>query len=39
LILEGHKRQINGLVFSPDGSSLASCNHDGAVRLWRASEQ
>ena len=35
LILEGHKRQINGLAFAPDGSTLASCSHDGEVRLWR----
>ena len=35
LILEGHGRQINGLVFAPDGSTLDSCSHDGEVRLWR----
>jgi WD40 repeat protein len=35
--LEGHKAQINALAFSPDGSTLASCSHDGAVRLWHAS--
>jgi WD40 repeat protein len=37
LILEGHKLQINGLAFAPDGSTLASCSHDGEVRLWRGS--
>ena len=34
LSLDGHKAQINALAFSPDGSALASCSHDGAVRLW-----
>ena len=37
LILEGHKRQINALAFAPDGRTLASCSHDGVVRLWRGS--
>ena len=33
--LRGHKARINGLAFAPDGSSLASCSHDGAVYLWK----
>jgi WD40 repeat protein/serine/threonine protein kinase len=37
LTLDGHKAQINALAFSPNGSIFASCCHDGAVRLWRAS--
>ena len=37
LVLAGHKAQINALAFSPDGSTLTSCAHDGAVKLWRAS--
>ena len=36
LSLEGHKAQINALAFSLDGLMLASCSHDGAVKLWRA---
>ena len=36
LRFEGHQAQINALAFSPDGSILASCSRDGAVKLWRA---
>ena len=36
LSLEGHRAQINALAFSPDGSILASCDHQGKVQLWRA---
>lgn len=36
LSLSAHRAQINGLGFSPDGSTLASVAHDGSVRLWRA---
>jgi WD40 repeat protein len=36
LTLDGHQAQINALAFSPDGSILASCSHDGAVKVWRA---
>ncbi len=31
--MEDHKAQINALAFAPDGLTLASCSHDGAVRL------
>lgn len=30
----GHSREINGLAFSPDGLSLASCGNDGRVIVW-----
>ncbi len=36
LTLAGHKGQINQLVFSPDGRTLASCSHDGTIKLWRS---
>jgi WD40 repeat protein len=39
LALSGHAAQINGLAFSPDGHTLASCSHDGAVKLWSDHEQ
>jgi len=32
--LEGHSRAIDTIVFSPDGSQLASKSDDQAVRLW-----
>ncbi|MGP0067877.1 MAG: hypothetical protein ACLQGP_30315 [Isosphaeraceae bacterium] len=31
-----NKAPINALAFAPDGSTLASCGHEGAVRLCRA---
>jgi eukaryotic-like serine/threonine-protein kinase len=36
LSLEGHQAQINAVAFSADGSILASCDHQGKVKLWRA---
>ena len=36
LTLQGHKAQVNGIAFAPDGSSLTSCSHDGEVKIWRA---
>jgi WD40 repeat protein len=42
-VLAGHTKGLNAvafspdrLAFSPDGSILAACSHDGAVKLWRA---
>jgi RNA polymerase sigma factor (sigma-70 family) len=32
--LEGHVEQINGLAFSPDGKTLASCSGDRTIKLW-----
>jgi WD40 repeat protein len=33
---EGHDHSVNGAAFAPDGQTLASVSHDGAVKLWRA---
>lgn len=32
--LEGHTDQVREVVFSADGQTLASCSHDGTIRLW-----
>jgi WD40 repeat protein len=32
--VERHQTKVNGLAFAPDGLTLGSCSHDGAVRLW-----
>jgi serine/threonine protein kinase/WD40 repeat protein len=32
--LFGHAHEINGLAFSPDGETLASCSMDGTIKLW-----
>ncbi|GAA2080691.1 hypothetical protein GCM10009780_17780 [Actinomadura alba] len=33
-VLFGHDRPVTELVFSPDGSIMATASSDGAVRLW-----
>jgi WD40 repeat protein len=34
LLLKGHQERVRGLSYSPDGTALASCGSDLAVRLW-----
>jgi WD40 repeat protein len=36
LSLRGHTRQVLRVVFSPDGSRLATSSADGSVRVWDA---
>jgi WD40 repeat protein len=37
-VMEGHKKDISGLVFSVDGQVLVSLSQDGGVRFWQAGD-
>jgi WD40 repeat protein len=36
-VLEGHSKAVTHVVFSPDGTSLASSSHDRTTRVWDVS--
>ena len=37
--LEGHNHDVNSVVFSPDGTKLASGSNDKTIRLWSVKTQ
>jgi COMPASS component SWD3 len=36
LVLEGHKRGVSQVKFSPDGRWIASCSADATIKVWDA---
>jgi WD40 repeat protein len=36
-ILRGHTHNVNGVAFSPDGETSATCSDDKTARVWQAS--
>jgi WD40 repeat protein len=38
LTFKGHRDQVTGLAFSPDGKRLVSASADGTLKVWDASK-
>ncbi len=36
---EGHKRDVNTAIFSPDGQTIFTASEDGTARVWPSIEQ
>jgi cytochrome c len=33
-VLEGHRQNVNGIAFAPDGKALVSAGYDATLRIW-----